>query len=547
MMEGVVMEKNIDQIGADLVVKTLEELQIEKIFGIPGIHNLDVYDSLLSSDLEHVTARHEQGAGFMADGYARTNGKPGVCLVISGPGITNIITPMGQAMADSVPMVVISSQLPTSVLDQGTGFLHELKNSTYLTESVAKESKRVMHKDKIGSSIKEAYHLAMTGRPGPVHVEIPLDILQAHISKVESSIMNNSISYDPWEDLNQDNKIESAANLLQEADKSIIIAGGGSSQSTEELKKLVEELEIPIVQTIAGKGVISEEHPLCLGASIKFDSIQKRIKNADCVLAVGTELAPTDLEGTELKIEGMLIQIDMDPGNFQRNFAADISLRGDAQRILSEVTDRLDFKENSNNQLKLEELGHSKEELVEHRGIDETELDFTLDMLNAIREAIPEGGILVTDMTAPAYVARSEYPAYSPRTFLHPVGYGTLGYALPAAAGAKFANPNKDVVALAGDGGFQFTMQELGVLLEHQFSLPIIIWNNGGFGEIRRNEELRHPNETIAVNHKNPNLEDLARSYEFSFSSVTNSSELKTVLEDALAKPKPEIIEIKAK
>ncbi|MBM7624085.1 5-guanidino-2-oxopentanoate decarboxylase [Sporohalobacter salinus] len=538
------MAKKSEQVGADLVVKSLEDLQVETVFGIPGIHNLDIYDSLISSNVEHVTARHEQGAGFMADGYARTNGKPGVCLVISGPGLTNIITPMGQAMADSVPMVVISSQLPTSDLGQGTGFLHEIKNSTYLTKSVAKKSKRVMHKDKIGASIKEAYHLSMTGRPGPVHVEVPLDVLQTPISNKQLSINNNSISYNPWEDLNQDDKIDSTVNLLQKADKPIIIAGGGSSQSTEELKKLVERLKAPVVQTVAGKGVISEKHPLCLGASIKFNSIQKRIKNSDCVLAVGTELAPTDLESTDLKIEGTLIQIDIDPGNFQRNFPADISLRGNALQMLSKINDKLNLKGIDNNKLQVEQIRYSKEELISHRRVKESELDFTLNVLEVIREVISDDGILVADMTSPAYVARSEYPAHKPQTFLHPIGYGTLGYALPAAVGAKFADPKKEIVALAGDGGFQFTMQELGVLLEYEFTLPIIIWNNGGFGEIRKNEKMRHPGETIAVNHKNPNLKDLARSYEFSFSSVSKSSELKLALEGALTKYKSEIIEI---
>ena len=538
------MDKRMDQIGADQVVNALEKLQVKTIFGIPGIHNLDIYDSLLSSDINHITARHEQGAGFMADGYARINNEPGVCLVISGPGLTNIITPMGQAMADSIPMVVISSQLPTSSLGQGTGSLHELDNSTYLAESVAKESKRIMHKDKIVSGIEEAYQLAMSGRPGPVHIEIPMDILQTPIFNTKLTNNNYSFSCDPWENLDQEDQINSTVKLLKKAEQSIIIAGGGSTQAGEELKHIIEKIEIPVVQTIAGKGVIREDHPLCLGASMIFDEVQEKIKNSDCVLAVGTEIAPTDLEGRELNIEGTLVQIDMDAGNFQRNFIADIEIRGDASRILKRINHKLEDLRIGNYQEKEEIIEHSKKELMNLRGMDESKVDFTLNMLKAMRKAVPRDGVLVADMTTPAYVARNEYPAFQPNTFLHPVGYGTLGYALPAAIGVKFADMERDVAVLAGDGGFQFTIQELGVLLENEMSLPIIIWNNDGFGEIRKNELKRHPNETIAVDHKNPDFKKLATSYNLSYSQIKRPSKLESTLKEAFNKSKPEIIEV---
>ncbi len=540
------MGKDTDLIGAEMVVNSLEELNPAVIFGIPGIHNLDIYDALLDSDLEHITARHEQGAGFMADGYARNTGQPGICLVISGPGLTNIITPMGQAMADSVPMVVISTQLPTSTVNYRAGNLHELKNSTYLAESVAKESKRVKRKENISSAIEDAYQLALSGRPGPVHVEIPVDILQAPV-KEKSLVGSFDFCRNPWTGIDQESELEAAADLLTE-EETVIIAGGGSIEAAAGLKKLAVGLEAPVVETIAGKGVVAEDHPLCLGASLKFPSVRNKIKEASCVLAVGTQLAATDLEGTELEINGTLIQIDVEPSNFNKNYPADISLRGTAREVVKEINSRLDLTNiSSETDEKSNQPAYSKQELINHRGVEEEELDFTLQMINEVRNSISRDGVLVADMTSPAYVARSEYPTYQPQTFLHPVGYGTLGYALPAAVGVKLSAPGKEVVALAGDGGFQFTMQELGVLLEHELSLPIIIWNDGGFGEIRKNEEERHPGETIAVNHENPGLKQLAASYDLSFSRVSKPKELETSLKKALGKDTPEIIEIAVK
>ena len=537
------MNKSSKKTGADMVVNVLEELDVKTIFGIPGNHNLDIYDSLISSEIEHITTRHEQGAGFMADGYARTNNKPGVALVISGPGLTNIITPMGQAMADSVPMVVISSQLPSSVLGQRTGFLHELKNSTYLTKSVAKESIRVMNANKIDSKIIDAYQLASSGRPGPVHVEIPLDILQSTLSKnCSSSTASQLLNTDPWQEINQDKIIEETVNKLENAEESVIMVGGGATHASEELLELVEKLQIPVVETIAAKGIISEEHPLCLGASIKYNNVREKIKKAECVLAVGTEMAATDLEGAEVSIDGTLIQIDIDPANFQRNFPADISIKGDAKSLLAKINKNINVKKPEKDFSDL--LKNRKNELAQIRGTEKKKIEFILEIIKGIRQAIPAKGILTADMTRPAYIARSEYPSYFPNTFLHPVGYGTLGYALPSAMGVKFANPQKDVVVLTGDGGFQFTIQELGVLLDHNMSLPIIIWNNKGFGEIRKNEKARHPEQTIAVDNNNPDFEKIAASYNFSYNKITDPKNMESTLKSALNKSRPEIIEI---
>lgn len=534
--------------GGTIVVKALEDLNVDTVFGIPGIHNLDIYDALIHSSIKHVTAKHEQGIGYMADGYARVTGKPGIALVITGPGLTNIITAMGQAYHDSIPMVVISSQLPTWALNQRIGFLHELKNSTILTQSVAKESRTVMSLENIDLYIKEAYQLALSGRPGPVHVEIPMDILHGYTDRAE--IINFK-----GEDLAKSNfplidkaLLDLAVNEINKANFPLIIVGGGGWQAGEKILELAEKISAPVIQTAAGKGIVDEGHPLCLGTRIHFPVVREFLKTTDLVIAIGTEISPTDLWEQPLNIGGKLIQIDIDAANFNRNYRADIGLKGDALEVLAFLLDKVKTNEETNPNV-LKKIADLKKtttiKLPETTGVYEG-VEFIKEMLAAIRSSLPADGILFTDMTTPAYIGLSEYPCRQPKTYIHPVGFGTLGFALPAAIGAKIAKSHTKVCVLAGDGGFQFTLPELAVACQENISLPIIIWNDGGFGEIRRHQEKRHPGQKIAVNHKNPDFIKLAEAYGLKGVIVSSPPEMKNVLKEAFLLNEPVIIEVKA-
>ncbi len=532
--------------GADLLVDTLEQLGVDILFGIPGIHNLDIYDSLLNSKIKHITAKHEQGAGYMADGYSRVTDKPGVCLVITGPGLTNIITPMGQAFGDSIPMIVISSQMPTSFIGQRTGFLHELNNPTYLTKSVTKESRTITQKEHIGHYLEEAYHLAVSGRPGPVHLEIPMDILQDTVESVPQLFFKNPAYYQNWNIEQQEEQILKSVKLLNKADQTVIITGGGSIAAADKVMQLSEKLGAPIVQTVAGKGSVSEKYPLCLGTRSHLPAVIEIVQRADAVVAVGTELAPTDLWEVPLALDGKLIQIDMDPANFNRNYRTDIPIRGDAAMVLDKIVSNLDEKDfdaDARHKQVADAKVQGRCQLKSVTGIND-QMDYILEMLAAIREGTPEDAVVLADMTTPAYVALSEFPSYHPNTFLHPVGFGTLGWALPAAIGVKLADTHNKALVLVGDGGFQFTLQELAVIAEHNIALPIIIWNDSCFGEIKRNEKARHPGETIAVDHKNPDFIRIFASYGISGQRVTTAQELKQALKEAFSKENPMLIEV---
>ncbi len=530
------------QNGARRVVETLEACGVTTIFGIPGIHNIAIYEALIGSPIRHVTARHEQGAGFMADGWARLTGRTGTALVISGPGLTNILTPMAQAYHDSIPMVVISSQIPTTYIGQGAGFLHELENSTLMARSVSKESRRVESPGEIGPALEAAYRLAETGRPGPVHVEIPMDILAM---EAPPELKPSGAETRSWKPAPPPEAVLEAAEALMKARNPVMILGGGCRRASKEALELAEALGAAVIESCAGKGVVDERHPLCLGARSHFPTVRSFLETADVILAVGTELSPTDLWEQPLPKKGILIQIDLDPANFGRNQTADIGIRGDAADVLSTLTRALGETSTSMDErtAELEQIrDRSRSELGSLTGMGK-DLASMEELLSALRREIPEEGVLVADMTGPAYVAISEYPAYRPATFLHPVGFGTLGLAVPAAIGAKIAAPETPVAALAGDGGFQFTMAEVAVACQEGISLPILIWNDQGFGEIRRNEKSFGYPSLIAVDNPAPDFRALAASWGAAYARTETGREIAEALRQAFGEGRPTIIE----
>lgn len=521
--------------GARILVDTLERLGVETIFGIPGIHNLNVYDELITSKLRHVTARNEAGAGFMADGYGRTTGRPGVALVITGPGLTNIFTPMGEALHDSVPMVVISSQLKRSDMRRGKGELHELKNSTLAASSVSKESRTVFDPEEIDPMVRWAYERASSGRPGPVHLEIPYDVL--------AELVGNA----------GEEKQKALLSALTTAERPVILAGGGARFGSEELTTFAERARVPVVTTVAGKGVLDERSPLSLGGRAHLPAVVDYLESADLLLLLGTQLSPTDLWQGELHPRGRVATINLDPHDHPPFSDPALTIRRDVGGVLSALIAGMTGPATERSKTVRPGLEEELEGLREEAdrqtpeviGKSAKELDRMREVLGGIRSALGEDGILFADMTTIAYAAVSEYVAYAPSTFLHPVGFGTLGYAVPGALGAVEAAEGRRICALTGDGGFQFTMQELGPLCEAKKPSAVVIWNDGGYGEIRRTEEERHPGKRIAVDNRNPDFVALAEAYGIVGARAESSTELEAQLTTAFEGTMPVLLEVR--
>ena len=315
----------------EMLVEILEAYGIDTVFGIPGVHTVELYRGLPNTRLRHVTPRHEQGAGFMADGYARVTGRPAACFIITGPGMTNIATALGQAYADSVPILVISSVNSSHELGMGEGRLHELPSQRSLTEGVTVFSHTVLRADELPSVLARAFAVFDSARPGPVHIELPLDVITApgdHLAR-KAHLTRSRPGPDPA-------AVAAAAALLRTAKDPMVVLGGGTQDAAAEARQLVERLGAPAILTINAKGVLPPGHRLSLGSRLPHPPVLEALQAADVVLAVGTELSETDtlLFYGQLELAGQLIRVDIDPEQLVRNVLPEIAIAADSALAL---------------------------------------------------------------------------------------------------------------------------------------------------------------------------------------------------------------------
>lgn len=523
----------------EAIVKLLEKYDVDTVFGIPGVHNLELYRGLADSGLRHILTRHEQGAGFMADGYARVSSKPGVCFVISGPGVTNISTPMGQAYSDSVPMLVISSDAPSKTLGKGLGYLHEVTDLSAVTKPLTAFSATVTSPEEVPKVLARAFNIFASERPRPVHIAVPLDILA---TDAEGAWKTQAI---PTKPTPISDEVNLAAELLTEATRPLVIVGGGfANTGAANLKALVERLDVPFVTTSTGKGILSETHPLSLGASVSQKATQALISDADVVLALGTELADTDCFEGHYGFSGKLIHIDIDAKQIGNFFETELGIVADAAVMVEVLLEELGnisptYSDKSGNVR--EKVGKIKQGILESLSPLEKEHHI---LLKNLRNALPENAFVTADMTQLAYSAVYLFEVPKPNSWFFPMGYGTLGYALPAAIGAKFAALERAGAVLVGDAGFQYTLQELGTAVEHNLSLPIILWNNGGLGEIERSMEAVSI-DPVQVTPHNPDFVALAKAYGCDALKVKSKKAFEQAVSESQEKDKPTLIEVR--
>ncbi|MEV6238321.1 5-guanidino-2-oxopentanoate decarboxylase [Lentzea sp. NPDC051838] len=462
--------------GGDALVRALVAHGTELVFGIPGTHNLGIYRALADHDVKHVTPRHEQGAGFAADGYARVTGKPGICLTTSGPAVLNAMTAVTQAYSDSVPVLLISPGMPLRHPGRGNGTLHEARHLSAALEAVIGYSNRVHSVAEIPLAVAQAFAHMTSGRPRPAHLEIPLDLIDA-VEKV-SEVAPVIVAHPPADAVT----IAAAAGRLNAALCPGLIIGGGARGAAEEITALAERLGAPVVATANGKGTVSERHHLSIGAGLHHKAVAEFIAECDVVLAIGTELASTDLWNGPLKFPGDLIRIDVDPAQMITNALPDYRLVGDAHATVMALNQRLGKGKASPDAVKRAERWQKL-----FRKHARTQGAPWLPLVEAMQEVLAPGAIIAADSAMACYYGTlSNLPLEAPASFLYPTGFGTLGYGLPAAIGAKMGAPDRQVVALHGDGGVMFTLPELATAAQERLALPVIICDNGGYGEIRR-------------------------------------------------------------
>ncbi len=519
----------------EALMHLLEDYGVDTVFGIPGEHTLELYRGIETSNVRHVLVRNEQGAGFMADGYARASGKPGVCTLITGPGVTNAATPLAQAYADSVPVLLISSANRTESLGKGWGCLHEITDQRAMTAPLTAFSAMVQTPEDIPELIAQAFTVFRSHRPRPVHISIPIDLLGQPVRGGWKALTP------PIKPVASPVAIEQAANLLSQAKRPVLMVGGGAQDAGSCVTEVAECLDAAVISSNAGKGVVPESHPLSLGGGIITRAVREYLETADVILSVGCELSETDSFEDYLTINAKLIKIDIDPARFNDLYPADVSVLGDAgpsvEALLGALqTRRLIPDKNTSASLKLiKEQQNSAFTDVEQQH---------KKLLLKLRQVLPDESIMMGDIAQLVYTGSAVMPTELPRTWFYPAGLGTLGCALPGAIGAKIAMPDRPVIALVGDGGFQFTIQELATAVEEELPIPIILWNNDALAMIRDGMTKRGI-PPIGVIPKNPDFIKIAEGYRCLAAQPESLDEFAGAVESALKANVPTVIEVR--
>lgn len=452
----------------EALVAGLRDRGVEVVFGIPGVHTIELYRGLPNSGIRHVTARHEQGAAFMADGYARVSGKVGVAFVITGPGVTNALTAMAQARQDSVPILVISGVNRRASLGQGLGMLHELPDQGAMVRSLC-PSFQVTSAEALGPTLDRAFAALSSGRPGPVHLEVPTDVMPLPCALLPPPI---PVAAQGLPDL------AAAAGLLNAGKRVVILAGGGARRADAALQAVAEALDAPVIQTTNARGLM-HGHSLTVPASASLNAVRGLIADADQILAIGTEFGPTDydmyMRGNFPDISAM-IRIDLCAEQLARHPAA-IRLRAEAGAVLSALQPLLQRRKAD---------GAARAKTTRAAAMAELApiMQHQLAMLEVMRAARPNA-LIVGDSTQPVYAGNLYYDHDRAGGYFNAAtGYGALGYAPGAAVGAALAAPDQSVICLLGDGGLQFSPGELRTARDENLDITFVVWNNAGFREI---------------------------------------------------------------
>jgi 5-guanidino-2-oxopentanoate decarboxylase len=507
----------------EALVGLLEGYGVDTIFGIPGVHNVEMYRALPRSKIHHVLTRHEQGAGFMADGYARATGKPGVCFTITGPGLTNILTPLAQAWSDSSSILVISSALDVVDGAQGRGRLHEMRSQLQAAQSVTAHATRAYTGEDVQDAIARAFSNFASARPRPAYLEVPLDLFTkpAGAGWTAQTIPSRPIA--------GPQQIVDAVALLKNAKHPFIILGGGALHAGAAALKISKAIGAPILTTTAGKGSVPAGHKHVWDYLLGYPEIQNALQASDCILAVGTELSETDFWAGTYRLKAPMIRIDLDADVLAKPHRATLPILADATSTLAAMAQHFS--------------GQATCHASAPSTLDDPLRQVLHKVLTVIRDSLPAETVIASDMTQIAYAANEIFPVSHPRTWLHPVGFGTLGFALPTAIGAKFGVGKTPVAALAGDYGLQYTLNELGAAVEHKLPIPILLWNNTALGQIR-DDMVNKGIQPNAVTLRNPDFQALARAYGAHAAKPENLSALHKAITASLNTDGPTIIEM---
>lgn len=518
--------------GAQAIIKALEQEGVEVIFGYPGAAICPFYDALLDSDIKHILTRNEQGAAHAASGYSRVTGRTGVCVATSGPGATNLITGIATAYLDSIPMIAITGQVS---LDQIGRDVFQEVDITGATAPFCKHNYLVKDVKELSRIIKEAFHIASTGRPGPVLIDIPIDI-QTHKIEFDYPESIDIKGYKP-NYKGHPQQLKKICEAISNAKAPIICVGGGVilAKASDLFVSFAEKCGIPVVTTLMGIGSIPPEHPLNLGmiGSHGVSAANQAVNKTDLLIIIGARVGDRAMSTTSrLSEKAKIVHIDIDPAEIGKNISTSIPVVGDARLILEKLYEMVEPGDTSEWLNIIEELKHkqqsgqAKKASLGKQGINPGKL------IEEVSARMKPTDIMATEVGQNQIWAANHFNARVPGTFITSGGLGTMGYGLPAGIGAKIGNPANTVVVIAGDGSFQMSMPELGTIKQSGIDVKIIVFNNSRLGMVRELQKNKYNGRysQVFLEH-NPDFVKIAEAYGFKAERITDSSQVTAALD----------------